>query len=346
MLEFNNNENVIVSIVVPVYNTSKYLDECLSSLVNQTFRNIEIICVNDGSTDSSLEILRKWEDKDKRVIIIDSKVNHRQGWARNQAIKIAKGKYIGLVDSDDYVSENMYESLLENSDNFTADLVFSDLYATHSNVIIKRYQFVPRIYGIDDVKKMAIVKGCHMCTNIIKKDLFEKYNLWYPEHILYEDNANRAALILVANKIKICYNNAPFYFYRINNQSTMRSVDNKHHWDRLITARLFLEHTKRFNLYENFKSEIDYSYYLLFVQNSFMFAIFSFSNYQNKKVKEIIVEYENLIGIKRIKENQYYKINQSFSKKMTELIYYHPRLGYFIWAYSYCKRRLRLLFHH
>ena len=124
---------ILVSIVVPVYNTSKYLDECLSSLVNQTLKDIEIICVNDASTDNSLEILNSWAQKDNRITVIDSKVNMRQGAARNIAIKAAKGKYIGLVDSDDYIATTMYEELIVNSDNGQADIVVGNMYATHSN---------------------------------------------------------------------------------------------------------------------------------------------------------------------------------------------------------------------
>ena len=93
---------ILVSIIIPVYNASKYLYRCLDSILNQTFRDFELILINDGSTDNSLEILREYETKDSRIIVID-KPNEGVSAARNQGIEIAKGEYIMFCDSDDYV---------------------------------------------------------------------------------------------------------------------------------------------------------------------------------------------------------------------------------------------------
>ena len=94
-----------ISIIIPVYNVEKYLDECINSAVNQTFDDIEIICVNDGSTDGSLEIIEKHASKDKRIRII-SQEHKGVGSARNAGLDAAKGKYIYFMDSDDYVELN------------------------------------------------------------------------------------------------------------------------------------------------------------------------------------------------------------------------------------------------
>lgn len=91
-----------VSIIVPVYNVEKYLAKCLDSLVNQTLKDIEIICINDGSTDNSLEILNTYAQKDSRITIIDKK-NEGVSAARNTGLNISKGEYIMFVDSDDYL---------------------------------------------------------------------------------------------------------------------------------------------------------------------------------------------------------------------------------------------------
>ena len=94
-------ENPKISLIIPVYNVEKFLRECLDSVVNQTMRDIEIICINDGSTDGSLDILKKYAAKDDRIIVI----NQTNGWlsaARNSGLKIARGEYIQFVDSDDY----------------------------------------------------------------------------------------------------------------------------------------------------------------------------------------------------------------------------------------------------
>lgn len=111
-----------VSIIVPVYNNELYLEKCLDSIINQTYKNIEIILINDGSTDNSLNILRKYEKKDKRIIIIDKK-NEGVSIARNAGIKKSTGEYITFVDSDDYIDLNFIEELHNAMINNNVDLV-------------------------------------------------------------------------------------------------------------------------------------------------------------------------------------------------------------------------------
>lgn len=103
-------DKIKVSVIVPVYNVEKYLRECLNSLVNQTLKEIEIICINDGSEDSSLEILNEYASKDSRFVIINQE-NSGQSVARNKGLDVAKGEYIGFVDSDDWVDLNFFENL-------------------------------------------------------------------------------------------------------------------------------------------------------------------------------------------------------------------------------------------
>lgn len=116
-----------VSIVVPIYNVSKYLRECLDSIKTQTLKDIEIILVNDGSTDNSLEIMREYASKDPRIKII-SKENSGYGDSMNKGMECAKGDYIGIVESDDYVDKNMFEDLYETAVANHCDIVKSDYY--------------------------------------------------------------------------------------------------------------------------------------------------------------------------------------------------------------------------
>ena len=110
-----------VSIIVPIYNASKYLDECMESILSQTLTDIEVICINDGSTDDSERILDKYEKIDSRIKVIDKK-NSGYGDSVNQGIDMAKGKYIGIVEPDDYISLEMYEKLLEVAERFDLDI--------------------------------------------------------------------------------------------------------------------------------------------------------------------------------------------------------------------------------
>lgn len=335
-------DNIIVSIVVPVFNTGKYLDECLFSLVNQTLAEIEIICVNDASTDNSIEILNTWAKKDHRIIVIDSKVNNGQGWARNLAIRKARGQYIGLVDSDDFVSFDMYQSLINQSSNCTADIVVGNVYAHHSDIDQNIFNFPNDIENVNAIKRSVLVNGCRMSVSIIRKSIFSDYDLWYPEGVMYEDNANTAPIFLVAEKINIYYNSSPIYFYRINNPSTTRSLNNTQCWDRLVTANMLVEHTKRLELYELYKEEMDYSYWVLYLKNSIIYAIFSFTRYQYGKVKEFIREYDKMCGgLTMIKKNRYYIQDRTLQKYICVIICSFPFVGYLIKGAQLIKNRLK-----
>lgn len=116
-----------VSIIIPTYNVEMYLVECMDSVVNQTLKDIEIICINDGSTDSSLEILKSYAEKDDRIVIVD-KENEGYGIGMNIGLDKATGEYIGIVEPDDFVPLNMYEELYEIAKEHDLDLVKADFY--------------------------------------------------------------------------------------------------------------------------------------------------------------------------------------------------------------------------
>ncbi len=116
-----------VSIVVPTYNVEKYLPQCLDSITGQTLKDIEIVCVNDGSTDHSLDIIEKYAKKDPRIVIVTG-ANGGYGKAMNRGIDIASGEYIGIVEPDDFVDRKMYEDLYETAAKYRLDFVKSDFY--------------------------------------------------------------------------------------------------------------------------------------------------------------------------------------------------------------------------
>ena len=116
-----------ISILVPVYNVEQYLEKCLDSVIRQTFADIEIICMDDGSSDASGDILDQYADKDERIRVVHKK-NSGYGNTMNQAIALAKGEYIGIVESDDYIADNMYEQLYQLAECYKVDFVKSDFY--------------------------------------------------------------------------------------------------------------------------------------------------------------------------------------------------------------------------
>ena len=117
-----------ISILVPICNVEKYLDECLVSLTNQTMKDIEIICLDDGSTDNSLSIIKRYAKNDTRIVII-SKENSGYGDTMNLGIKKARGKYIGIVESDDFAEQDMFQKLYNIAqENDYPDVVKSNFY--------------------------------------------------------------------------------------------------------------------------------------------------------------------------------------------------------------------------
>ena len=113
-----------ISIIVPFYNTEKYIERCLTSLVNQTVSDIEIVCINDGSNDNSLEIVKTFANKDLRIKILEQE-NLKQGAARNNGTKIAVGEYIGFVDSDDWVDLDYFEKLYNAAKKYNSDIALA-----------------------------------------------------------------------------------------------------------------------------------------------------------------------------------------------------------------------------
>lgn len=296
---------VKVSIIVAVYNTEKYLDRCLTSLVNQTLNEIEIICVNDASTDSSLRILHEWGKRDKRIKILSYSKNMRQGYARNIAIREAKGEYLGIVDSDDFVDEKMYETLVNNTDGLTVDLVVSNKYYVYKDGIVDRVkEFIPKLSNIQKIKEHAIAFGATMWTNIIKRSFFIENNLFYPEKLLYEDNANGPIIFMKAKSINIVDDS--FYYYCMNPQSTIHQRDNKAFFDRTTTAKLFYERAKREREYLEFKEEIDYNFYSVFLYNTVTGSFTAFKRFPYHNIKEIANEYRSLNGLS-IYNNKYFE---------------------------------------
>ena len=141
-------ENPLISVIVPIYNMENYLEKCLDNLINQTLKEIEIICINDGSVDNSLKILKNFANKDNRIIILNQK-NQGQGIARNNGIKIARGEYIGFCDPDDWIELNMFENMYNKAIQNQADIVECDFIShyEHRNKI-KRNKLIRKFFSI------------------------------------------------------------------------------------------------------------------------------------------------------------------------------------------------------
>ena len=184
--KIENNISPKVSIIVPIYNVEKYLRQCLDSIVNQTLKDIEIILVDDGSTDSCPSICDEYASKDKRIIVIH-KENAGLGAAYNTGLDIAKGDYIGFVESDDWIESNMYEELYNKAVETGVDVVKS-LYtrAFENDKFIVVNKFVTSKYCnqiVDDAKKVPEIYSGHVShwSAIYKRELIFENNIRFAE---------------------------------------------------------------------------------------------------------------------------------------------------------------------
>ena len=208
-----------ISIIVPIYNSEKWLKQCLYSLYKQTITNIEIICINDGSTDSSREIIKQFSSKDPRFILVDS-LNIGVTKARKLAMSIAKGKYIGFVDSDDYVTDDYFEKLYEKATLLDADIAITTRQLRFSPTNKFFASFGNDIYGeASIIDRLSHIKSGTIWNKIYKRDfaIFISNEFYINTCQVCEDNAFTIFAIILAKKIVTI--NSVCYFYRQNENS-------------------------------------------------------------------------------------------------------------------------------
>ncbi len=211
----------LLSIIVPVYNTGEYLQECIESIINQTYKNLEIICVNDGSTDNSLKILEDYAQKDDRIIIINQ-TNKGQSAARNAGLEIAKGELVTFIDSDDFLELNTYETVLKYSEDNDAVCfgikVFGD--TGYANRYDDNEYYRIKYSGVQKLNSpILMTTDCSACNKIFKKSIIEKYDIRFPEGIHYEDAEFYFKYMLVVNNAYFI--DEYFYNYRRRDNSIM-----------------------------------------------------------------------------------------------------------------------------
>lgn len=305
----------LISIIVPVYNMEKYLRKCVDSLLEQTLNEIEVICVNDCSTDSSLSILKEYEEKDNRMVVIDLKQNVKQGGARNRGIEKAKAPYLCFVDSDDWLDPKMCEDLYHIAIEKDADMVRGGVYQFYGDNDIRKEKGTEAVLNMSsllDRNRYYIAYGGRLWGGIVKKEIFLKNELTYPEHLFYEDNAIGVLIYLFCKKI--AYSDKCYYYYRCNNQSTTRSTNNYRYFDRLDTAKMFLENMRRYGFYETYKEEVNFYFITLFYINTVMGAMLNFDPPATKYISQVVREMKTIIP--HFRQNRYYKKNCSVKMRL------------------------------
>lgn len=217
-------KDILFSIIVPVYNTEKYVVKCLDSIKNAIKDDCEVIIVNDGSTDDSKKVINEYIEKlpeeYKSLFIYKEKPNKGLADTKNVGISLAKGKYISVIDSDDYISEDFYD-IARRYINEGNEIIIYDLYVIFEKTPEYTYVARARVDKEEDMKK-ALISGAMQgssCNKIIKKSLYEPYE--FPTNKEYEDTSVTPFILMDTEKIK--YIPYPLYYYLQREKSIVAS---------------------------------------------------------------------------------------------------------------------------
>lgn len=263
-----------LSIIVPVYNMAAEgkLKFCMDSLVNQTIEDYEIIAVDDASTDNSPEILREYEKAyPGKVRVITYPVNRRQGGAKNEGLKAAAGEWIGFIDSDDWVTPDYYEKLLNRADETGADVVGCDysLVTEHTFEVGKVVQnnSADQTGVLDEEKhKKLLLRPGSMVIKIYRHSVIRDNGLCFPEGIFYEDNCAGPLWSLYFKHFERV--EEPLYYYYQHTVSTVHHISEEKCRDRMKAMEIFCEECEKRGLSERYHSEIEYRFAELYYVNT------------------------------------------------------------------------------
>ena len=237
-----------VSVIVPVYNVENYIERCLNSLVNQTLKDIEIIVVNDGSTDNSIKVINDFLDKYKNIIYVEKK-NGGLSDARNYGMKYAKGDYIAFLDTDDYVDTTIYEKMYNKAVEENADFVECDFYWVYPN---KRKTDVGIIYK--DKKEMLTYARVVAWNKLIKRTIIKEQ---FPVGLNYEDVEFFYKLIPNINKFTFVKEPLIYYIQREDSIVNKQNYKTGHIFNVLDNV---IDYYKKNKIFNDYKDELEYTY--------------------------------------------------------------------------------------
>ncbi|MCQ2498088.1 MAG: glycosyltransferase family 2 protein [Lachnospiraceae bacterium] len=312
---------MLVSIVIPVYNTSKYLSQCLNSVINQTYKSLEIICVDDGSTDNSLSILKEYADKDSRIRIFTKK-NEGKGAAsaRNLGLSNATGDYILFLDSDDFFEPNMVEDVVNKAEEKDADVVIykAQWFDDKQSRVTKIYepielQNVPANdpFCYKDIPDKIFQIGDLIAWNkMYKMDLIREYDLKF-ESIPISDDQYLPALAMVFAK-RITYVDRIYVNYRFNTGSSQCDSQTKHPEAAYAATYSIVSKMREYGIYDEVKRS--YINMALRLMREYFDKMVELT-----KIKELYDKYNNeifeMLGAVDLSENYFYdyRIGQWYS---------------------------------
>lgn len=257
------DDSPYISVIIPVYNVEKYLAKCLESVINQTLGEIEIICVNDGSTDNSLQILEDFALNDQRIKIINIE-NGGQGAARNIGMQYARGQYISFIDSDDWIDLNMYEKLYENAITLNSEIVMCAIRLFDESTFEFKYDpyftlgyfhesYDNRVFNHIETKNFFFKISVTPVNKLYESHFLHEINAKFPEDLIFEDSPFFYYIYLNARRVSLVRDF--LYNYRVNRFNSTISKSNIKFIDIIeilkLTRKIFIN-THNFDTYKDY----------------------------------------------------------------------------------------------
>ena len=280
-------KHIKISVILPCYNVKDYIKRCLDRIINQTLKDIEIICVDDKSTDNTLQILQKYSKNEKRIKIIELEKNSGAGTARNTGLKLAKGEYVSFIDPDDYIDLNFYEKLYNTAFTNNYDVIKGAVcihnskdQTTHiSNLNSKILQNHINFYG-------------EHWSAIYKKDFLISNNIFYPEDVITGQDSVFLS-ILVTKHPHIGILNDTYYHYLLNRPNSLDSIEFSH--EKILSRIKMLNYKKSLLLNSNFLSKSDIK---IFIKNHILTNFYYTFNKKFEKATDKELLFDWLVNAK------------------------------------------------
>lgn len=312
-----------VSIIIPVYNAAIYIEDCLDSIIHGDLDDIEIITVNDGSADNSLEILNRYHERHGIKVI--SQENSGPAKARNKGLEIATGEYIGFVDSDDWVEPNMFSEMYQTAKKVDADIVFCNVFR-NTNLKMRKYLehgvydysgireaiYPLLISNLDETQGHMTLRGS-ACLRIFKRELLNMHNIRFDELLVYNEDGLFCIAATLASKCYVYLGDSYLYHNRyVEGSLTKRFVENLWERQHSIIERL-TEITHR----------VDYNFYPQINKKAMEIAVYCVENIckkdnnssfieKYKAIKRILCSDEIKNGIRNVSYDKLKRINKLY----------------------------------
>ncbi|MBZ9570443.1 glycosyltransferase [Methanobrevibacter sp. TMH8] len=313
--------DIKISVIIPVYNVEKYLEQCLNSVVNQTLKDIEIICINDNSSDNSLTILERYAKKDNRITIINNLKNSGGGFSRNEGLKIAKGEYISFIDADDWVEEEMLEYTYNESKSKNLDLLiflaknYDDVNSEFYEIDYYNFKclddsFKNRLFYFDEVKDLIFCFAVSPWLKLYKKELLDKSNAKFPKERVMHDNPFFYNVFLNAERMELV---EEYFYYRRRHKTSLVNMRGHRCQDIIPIADHIINSFKDNNTFDYYKKKLlNRKIFLIrseykkmnedFQKNFFNYIKEEFNNICN----DFSMHYEYLINLSQINLSFYF----------------------------------------